>query len=104
MKFQSRVCAVVSNIPKGEVLTYKDVAARAGSPRAARAVGNILKKNFNPSVSCHRVIRTDGTLGKYNRGGLVVKSKLLKEEGYQDLCEKSSNIAKTYIQQVSATF
>ena len=80
MNFQNRVRVVVSNIPEGEVLTYKDVAARAGSPHAARAVGNILKKNFNPAIPCHRVIRTDGTLGKYNRGAQK-KQALLQGEG-----------------------
>ncbi|MEY2641114.1 MAG: hypothetical protein RL150_507, partial [Candidatus Parcubacteria bacterium] len=41
---------------------------RAGNPRAARAVGNILNKNYNPEIPCHRVIRSDGTTGGYNRG------------------------------------
>ena len=80
MKFQSRVHTVVSNIPKGTVLTYKDVAAKAGSPRAARAVGNILKKNFNLDIPCHRVIHTDGSIGKYNRGAQK-KQVLLRSEG-----------------------
>lgn len=66
--FSHKVLAVVAGIPKGSVMTYKQVAAAAGSPRAYRAVGNILKKNFDPSIPCHRVIRSDGTVGEYNRG------------------------------------
>ncbi len=49
-------------------MTYRDVVVLAGHPKAARAVGAILRKNFDPNISCHRVIRTDGTLGGYNRG------------------------------------
>jgi len=66
--FRDQVFAVVRQIPKGQTLTYKQVAERAGSPRAYRAVGNILNKNFNPTIPCHRVIRSDGKLGGYNRG------------------------------------
>ena len=67
-------------IPKGKVLTYKEVAKRAGNAKASRAVGNILNKNFNPKIPCHRVIRSDGKLGGYNRGA-VEKRKILKKEG-----------------------
>lgn len=67
-EFAKRVLAVVRNIPRGKTLTYKEVAKQAGRPRAYRAVGNILKKNFNPEIPCHRVIRSDGKLGGYNRG------------------------------------
>jgi methylated-DNA-[protein]-cysteine S-methyltransferase len=68
LTFTERVFRVVQNIPKGSVLTYQQVAMAAGSPRAYRAVGNILKTNFDPSIPCHRVIRANGTLGGYNRG------------------------------------
>ena len=78
--FQEKVYSVVRKIPKGKVLTYKEVAFRAGSPNAARAVGNILKKNFNPEIPCHRVIRSDGIAGEYNRGRNK-KLELLKQEG-----------------------
>jgi methylated-DNA-[protein]-cysteine S-methyltransferase len=78
--FTQRVFTVVAAIPKGEVLTYKQVAERAGSPRAYRAVGSILSKNYDSRIPCHRVVRSDGTLGKYNRGG-ALKLKLLKKEG-----------------------
>lgn len=78
--FKEKVLEVVKNIKKGEVLTYKEVAKRAGSPKAWRAVGNILNKNKNPKIPCHRVIRSDGKLGGYNRG-VKLKAKLLKKEG-----------------------
>ena len=79
--FTEAVYNVVSKIPKGEILTYKEVARRAGNPNAARAVGTILKANFNPKIPCHRVIRTDGYLGGYNRGGTKNKLRILKMEG-----------------------
>jgi O-6-methylguanine DNA methyltransferase len=81
MSFTERVLKVVSNIPKGETLSYMEVAKRAGSPRASRAVGSIMKSNKNNTVPCHRVIKTDGTLGQYNRGGHKSKELLLKKEG-----------------------
>lgn len=77
--FTEAVYAVVRNIPKGEVLTYKEVAEKAGRPKAWRAVGNILNKNYDVNIPCHRVIRSDGRLGGYNRGG-DVKKRILEEE------------------------
>ena len=68
MTFREKVLRVVQKIPEGKVLTYKEVASRAGSARAARAVGSILKGNYNPDIPCHRVIRSDGATGEYNRG------------------------------------
>ena len=81
MKFTDKVYAVVREIPEGEVLTYKQVAKKAGSPGAYRAVGNILNKNFDLKIPCHRVIRSNGTLGGYNRGE-EAKIKILKKEKY----------------------
>ena len=78
--FKEKVFAVVGKIPKGAVLTYGEVARRAGSPRAARGVGAVLKTNFNPKIPCHRVIRSDGSLGGYNRG-VKNKKAILKKEG-----------------------
>lgn len=78
--FSKKVLNIVKNIPRGEVLTYKQVAALAGSPRACRGVGNILNKNYDPKIPCHRVIRSDGKPGGYNRG-LGNKMLLLKKEG-----------------------
>lgn len=79
--FADRVRAVVAKIPKGETMTYRQVAERAGSPRAFRAVGNILNKNYDPNIPCHRVIRSDGTAGGYNRGA-ERKLEILREERF----------------------
>lgn len=77
--FKEKVFAVVKKISRGQTLTYKEVASRAGSPRAYRAVGNILRTNYDPAIPCHRVIRSDGTPGGYNRGK-IKKQLLLKNE------------------------
>lgn len=78
--FRDRVLKIVSGIPKGDTLIYKQVASMAGSPGASRAVGNIMKGNFNKKIPCHRVVRSDGKVGDYNRGGSEVKLKILKKE------------------------
>lgn len=80
MEFKEKVFDVLRAIPRGEVMTYAEVAKAAGSPRAHRAVGSILKTNFDPAIPCHRVIRSDGKLGEYNRGA-ARKKELLEEEG-----------------------
>ncbi len=80
MNFRDKVFAIVRGIAKGQTLTYKEVAERSGRPNAYRAVGNILNKNYNPSIPCHRVIRSDGETGGYNRGERV-KQERLKAEG-----------------------
>ena len=54
--FREKVFDVVSRIPRGSVLTYKEVARLAGSPNAARAVGSALKTNYNPDIPCHSMI------------------------------------------------
>lgn len=77
--FKQKVCSIVKGIPKGEVLTYKQVAELAGNKKAYRAVGNILNKNFDPKIPCHRVIKSDGKIGGYNRGRKR-KIDLLKKE------------------------
>ena len=79
--FRERVLLVTAKIPKGKTLTYKQVAERSGNPKAARAVGAILRTNFNPDIPCHRVIRSDGGLGGYNRG-VNKESELLKKEKF----------------------
>ena len=61
-------------------MTYKEVARRAGNPKAARAVGAIMRTNRNPDIPCHRVIRSDGSLGGYNRGGTERKRQILERE------------------------
>ncbi|KKU80643.1 MAG: Regulatory protein ada [Parcubacteria group bacterium GW2011_GWA1_47_8] len=78
--FKQKVFNIIRKIPRGKVLTYKKVATRAGNPRASRAVGGILGTNFDPTIPCHRVVRTDGGVGGYNRG-INNKIKLLKKEG-----------------------
>ena len=79
-KFKQKVLDIVKTIPRGRTMTYKDLARRAKSPLAYRAVGSILAKNFDPKIPCHRVIKSDGTLGSYNRG-IKNKIKLLRKEG-----------------------
>lgn len=78
--FKNKVLRVVSRIPWGETLTYAQVVYLAGRPKAYRAVGNILSRNFDPKVPCHRVIRSDGKIGGYNRGA-GFKKRLLQSEG-----------------------
>ncbi len=77
--FTKAVYEIVRKIPKGKTLSYKQVAAYAGRPNAYRAVGTILGKNTDKSIPCHRVIKSDGTVGGYNglRGN---KEQLLKNE------------------------
>lgn len=79
--FADAVKAVVRAIPPGSTLTYKEVAIAAKHPKAARAVANIMAKNFAADIPCHRVIKSDGTLGGYNRGGIRAKKQLLIDEG-----------------------
>ena len=79
--FSDRVKLVVKDIPTGRVMTYKEVAIAAGNPKAARAVANVMSKNFDESVPCHRVICSSGKIGGYNRGGEVIKKGLLQAEG-----------------------
>lgn len=78
--FREKVLAVVRRIPRGETLTYGEVAALAGKPGAARAVGSIMSTNYDPHIPCHRVVRADGKLGGYNRG-VEKKGQRLKTEG-----------------------
>jgi O-6-methylguanine DNA methyltransferase len=79
-QFTVRVLSVVRRIPPGRVATYGDVAALAGRPRAARAVGNIMRGCNRPDVPCHRVIAAGGRLGGYG-GREVLKRALLLAEG-----------------------
>lgn len=79
--FKQKVLAVVAQIPRGSVMTYVQVARKAGSPGASRVVGNLMKANFDPAIPCHRVIRSDGKIGDYNRGGSAQKLAILKREG-----------------------
>lgn len=78
--FKDKILGIVKKIPKGKTMTYKQVAILAGSPGAARAVGSIMKQNYDKNIPCHRVIRSDGIVGEYNRGR-GEKLRLLKQEG-----------------------
>ena len=78
--FSDRVYNVVRKIPRGKVMTYAEVAKKAGNPKAVRAVGYWMSKNYDPKIPCHRVIRSDGTIGDYNRGGPSRKAELLLME------------------------
>ncbi len=77
--FTERVYDAVRKIPKGQTRTYGQVAAAIGSPGAARAVGNALNKNRHKDVPCHRVIRSDGSVGGY-AWGTKMKTRILKKE------------------------
>ena len=81
-KFQLKVWNYLRKIPKGKVKTYKDVAKAIGKPLAVRAVANAIGKNpYSPKIPCHRVIRSDGSLGGYSgKGGIQQKRQLLKSE------------------------
>jgi len=78
--FRRRVLALVRRIPPGRVATYGDVAAGAGKPRAARAVGNIMKGCSGAGVPCHRVVAAGGLVGGYG-GNETLKRALLRAEG-----------------------
>ena len=80
--FQRKVYEAVLRIPSGEVRTYAQVARAIGRPKAARAVGQALRRNrWAPKIPCHRVVSSDGALGGYSGpGGLARKKQLLLEE------------------------
>ncbi|OGG39940.1 hypothetical protein A2118_01160 [Candidatus Kaiserbacteria bacterium GWA2_50_9] len=78
--FAERVRDAVRQIPRGETRSYREVARAIGHPGAARAVGTVMKNNHDLSVPCHRVIRANGEIGGFNRGGSEAKKKLLKLE------------------------
>ena len=78
-EFSEKIYTIVRRIPRGKTMTYREVAMRAGRPRAFRAVGNILNRNYDSGIPCHRVVRSDGSHGGYNRGALK-KERLLEGE------------------------
>ena len=82
-EFQLKVWAYLRKIPRGSVRTYAQVAKDIGKPLAIRAVANAIGKNpYPPKIPCHRVIRSDGSLGGYSgKGGVKTKRFLLKKEG-----------------------
>ena len=83
-KFQLKVWKYIKKIPKGKVKSYKEVAIGINIPNSARAVANACAKNpYAPIVPCHRVIRSDGSIGGFSgQGGIKAKKKLLKKEGF----------------------
>jgi methylated-DNA-[protein]-cysteine S-methyltransferase len=82
-KFQKKVWNYLKSIPRGKTRTYKQVAIGINRPKSIRAVANAVGKNpYPPKIPCHRVIRSDGSLGGYSgRGGIKRKKLLLKSEG-----------------------
>lgn len=78
--FSDRVRRVVAKIPAGETLSYGEVARRAGNAKAARAVGAVMSKNFDPQIPCHRVVGSNGAMRGYNRGGVDAKRSILARE------------------------
>jgi len=80
--FQLKVWNYLKKIPKGKVKTYLEVAKSIGKPKAFRAVANAIAKNpYPPKIPCHRVIKSDGSLGGYSaKGGVSEKRRLLKSE------------------------
>ena len=82
-KFQKKVWNYLKTIKKGTLKTYKQVARGINRPKSVRAVANAVGRNpFPPKIPCHRVIRSDGSLGGYSgKGGIKNKKKLLKKEG-----------------------
>ena len=82
-KFQLKVWEYLKKIPRGSVKTYSQVAKGIGKPLSVRAVANAISKNpYPPKIPCHRVIRSDGTLGGYSgKGGIKTKKLLQKKEG-----------------------
>lgn len=84
--FAKKVKVVVKKIPAGHTLSYKEVAKRADKPKAYRAVGNILNKNYDSKIPCHRVIKSNGEAGGYNRGKKMKIIKLRHESQNTDNC------------------
>ncbi|MDC0954263.1 MGMT family protein [Pelagibacteraceae bacterium] len=84
-KFQIKVWNYLKKIPKGKLRTYSQVAKAINRPLAVRAVANAIGKNpFPPMIPCHRVVRSDGSLGGYSgKGGITTKKILLKKEKIQ---------------------
>lgn len=79
-EFKNKIEAIVRAIPRGMTLPYGKIAFYAGYPGAARAVGTLMAHNHDPKVPCHRVVRSDGKIGLYNRGGPAAKKKRLAME------------------------
>jgi methylated-DNA-[protein]-cysteine S-methyltransferase len=93
MGFNEKVWNICRKIPKGKVTTYKLVAKALGS-NAYRAVGNALNKNpYAPEVPCHRVVKSDGSIGGFARGE-DAKKKMLEKEGIKIVGRKVAEFSK----------
>lgn len=80
-EFEKKCYRVLSTVPRGKVISYGALARLVGAPKAARAVGNTMKKNPNaPTVPCHRVVKSDGSVGHYLYGS-DAKIAILRSEG-----------------------
>lgn len=86
-EFEKSVYRAVKKIPRGKVATYAAVARGIGRPRLARAVGNALNKNRDKSVPCHRVVKSDGSVGGYAYGTRK-KMAMLMSEGVRIIKDK----------------
>ncbi|MHB9112751.1 MAG: methylated-DNA--[protein]-cysteine S-methyltransferase [Thermoleophilia bacterium] len=79
--FQARVAEALAAVPHGSTITYSELASSAGHPRAYRAVGNCMAANPYPLIiPCHRVVKSDGSLGNFS-AGVEWKARLLSLEG-----------------------
>ena len=84
MSFSYKVFKIVKTIPKGSIITYKEVAKLAGNPEAYRAVGRIIKKSPDvKNIPCHRVVRSNLSLSTSNKSETKNQQKLLEKEGLQ---------------------
>jgi O-6-methylguanine DNA methyltransferase len=81
VSFKERVFEIVKKIKRGQTLSYKEVAKLAGNEKATRAVGAVLHTNYDPKIPCHRVIKSNGELGGYNRG-VENKKNILRAEQF----------------------
>lgn len=79
--FEQKVLEIVKGIKEGSVMTYGAVAQKAGNVKASRAVGSLMAKNADKTVPCHRVVKSDGSIGMYNGLRGKSKSEILKKEG-----------------------
>lgn len=92
--FAEQVWKACKRIPKGKVGTYATIAKMIGKPKSARAVGNALNKNpFAPVVPCHRVVRSDGSVGGFASGS-PKKIRLLKSEGVEIKGSKVASLSE----------
>ena len=95
LDFNERCYELLSKIPKGKVTTYKEMASALGT-KAWRAVGTAMAQNTNLiKTPCHRVVRSDGTIGQYALG-TDKKSELLSSEGVEIVNNKIKNLDKYF--------